>query len=434
MTLPSQPNRKPLVSALVLLTLLSGSVVAIAILFDFTGIDLSGALFLMALVCCIFIAKNSYDLDVANLYTQELEQSFEESLSVASQDFYSQIYQNSPIPYVMINIDGQVRSGNVASMRILELTRQQLEGANIFNLIACEETQHLDFLIEKYRSGIALSDELVKIKRRNGAEVWALLSLFKLTSAKEHLGLLTLVDITKQKQVENAKTQFVSLASHQLRTPIAAIKWSAELLQMDNEQPLSDRQKKYIERLLQGTRQMGLIVDDFLRVSRFELGTFQPEYVPVQLSGLVQDIIQEQSVRINQKNLTVKSFFDSSIETITTDQSLIRMIISNLLSNAVKYTREGGTVHVGFGKKDDDILFSVADNGMGIPSNDQGRVFSKLFRAANAARSVPDGTGLGLYIVKEAVLVLHGNISFTSTENVGTTFEVVLPLQIAATK
>jgi signal transduction histidine kinase len=286
-------------------------------------------------------------------------------------------------------------------------------------------------LIEKYRNAIPVSDETVRVKRPNGTEAWALLSLFHFVSIKEHLGLLTLVDISKQKQVENAKSEFVSLASHQLRTPIAGIKWSAELLQMDNPQNLTDRQRKYIDRLLLAAHRMALLVDDFLRVSRFELGTFQPEYVEVNLTDLIKDIILEHTERIQQKNLDIKTFFDGDIESIISDTNLLRMIITNLFSNAVKYTREGGTVHIGFGRKNDDLLISVADNGMGIPMEDQERVFGKLFRAGNAVRQVPDGTGLGLYIVKEAVSVLGGNISFTSVENISTTFEVVLPLQLS---
>jgi signal transduction histidine kinase len=110
------------------------------------------------------------------------------------------------------------------------------------------------------------------------------------------------------------------------------------------------------------------------------------------------------------------------------------MIITNLYSNAIKYTRESGTIHIGFGRKNDSVVITVADNGMGIPAEDQDGIFKKLFRASNAVRNVPDGTGLGLYIVKEAVAVLKGQISFTTTENIGTTFEVVLPLELGEEK
>jgi signal transduction histidine kinase len=271
---------------------------------------------------------------------------------------------------------------------------------------------------------------MVRIKRKDNREAWALLSLFAYVDSRgERIGLLTLVDITKQKKAEDAKSEFVSLASHQLRTPIAGMKWSAELLLMDNPESLSARQHKYIDRLLISIKRMALLVDDFLRVSRFELGTFQPEYDKVILSELFEDIMEEQSPRVRQKNIEVKTFFDDSIKEYKTDPNLIRMIVTNLYSNATKYTKEKGTIHLGFSKKDGDLIISVADNGMGIPSNDQSEIFSKLFRASNAVRNVPDGTGLGLYIVREAVVVLKGNVSFTTAENIGTTFEVTLPFE-----
>ena len=256
-----------------------------------------------------------------------------------------------------------------------------------------------------------------------------LLSLFPYENAYgEKIGLLTLVDITKQKQIENAKAEFVSLASHQLRTPIAGIKWSAELLQMDPDKNLNEKQRRYVERLLTGVKRMALLVDDFLRVSRFELGTFQPEYKMVSLPTLFSEIIREQEDRVIKKNISIETFFDPNISELNTDPNLLRMAISNLYSNSVKYTKPGGTVHVGYKKIGNELHVSVADNGMGIPVADQERIFTKLYRASNATRNEPDGTGLGLYIVKEAIDVLRGKISFTSVENVSTTFDIILPI------
>jgi signal transduction histidine kinase len=205
------------------------------------------------------------------------------------------------------------------------------------------------------------------------------------------------------------------------------MKWSAELLLMDNPDNFTDRQRKYIDRLLLSVRRMSVLVDDFLRVSRFELGTFVPELTNFNVKELFEDVVLEQAARVDQKNLKVKTFCDDTLTVIRSDKNLVRMIVTNLLSNAVKYTKEKGTIHLGYKKNMDSIVISVVDNGMGIPANDQQRIFSKLFRARNAVRDVPDGTGLGLYIVKEAVDVLKGNITFKSVENQGTTFEVVLP-------
>ncbi|MCD5381115.1 MAG: PAS domain-containing sensor histidine kinase, partial [Candidatus Pacebacteria bacterium] len=367
----------------------------------------------------------------AAVSSAEYKNSVAIDLAVTSEELYVQLYKNSPVPYLILDMEGHVKSANIAAIRMLGSSKTKVQGINIFSRLKSDKLEHLDFLIEKYRSGVAVSDEMVRVTRTDHREAWALLSLFVSHSIEgQKIGLLTLVDITKQKKAEDAKSEFVSLASHQLRTPIAGMKWSAELLQMDNAEALTERQHKYINRLLISIKRMAVLVDDFLRVSRFELGTFQPEYKTVTLSTLFKDIVEEQSPRVKQKKITVKTFFDEAVDTIITDPNLIRMIVTNLYSNATKYTREEGTVHLGFGRKNDDIIITVADNGMGIPLEDQDSIFSKLFRASNAVRDVPDGTGLGLYILREAVSVLKGNVTFTTTENIGTTFEVVLPLEL----
>lgn len=424
-------HKKAFIQSLGIFALLFGAVILLAIYYDFSQIDLEGLLFLMAFLCCVFIAKNTYDLTNASIATDEIKHTVAVDLAISSEELYAQLYKNSPVPYLILDTEGHIKSANIAAVRMLGATQTKVTGINIYSRLQCDDIEHLDLLIEKYQNGISVGDEIVQVKRPDNKETWALLSLFGFTNvAGERIGLMTLVDITKQKRAEDAKSEFVSLASHQLRTPIAGMKWSAELLQLDNPDSLSEQQHKYIDRLLVSIKRMAVLVDDFLRVSRFELGTFRAEYVQVKLSSLFNDIVSEQAGRVKQKNLTVKTFFDQSIDTVVTDPNLMRMIVTNLYSNAVKYTRNDGTVHIGFGKRNDEILITVSDNGMGIPPEDQDGIFSKLFRASNAIRDVPDGTGLGLYIVKEAVSVLKGNISFTSTENIGTTFEVVLPLEL----
>jgi PAS domain S-box-containing protein len=428
-----QRNKKAFAQSLLVFGVLFTFVILLTLYYDFSGIDLGGLLFLAAFLCCVFVAKNTFDLVQSSEQSEELKKTVAMDIAVSSEELYIQLYKNSPVPYVILDIEGHVRSANIAAIRLLGVTQSKVKGVNVFSRLQCDNLEHLDLLVEKYRNGVAVSDEIVRIKRPDHREAWSLLSLFGFSDvAGEKVGLMTLVDITKQKKAEDAKSEFVSLASHQLRTPIAGMKWSAELLLMDNPETLTDRQRKYIDRLLISVRRMALLVDDFLRVSRFELGTFQADYKPVMLTELFEDILSEQAVRVEQKKLVVKTFFDESVDEIVSDQNLLRMIVTNLYSNATKYTRENGTVHIGFGKKDDSVVITVADNGMGIPIEDQDEIFSKLFRAGNAARNVPDGTGLGLYIVREAVSVLKGNITFTSTENIGTTFEVVLPLEYSA--
>lgn len=430
----SSQNKRAAVHALVVFVVLFGIQVLLTLYYDFSGVDLGGLLFLVAFLCCVFVAKNTYDLIQADVTSKELQKSIAMDVAVSSDQLYVQLYKNSPVPYLLIDMEGHIKSANIAAVRMLGVTQAKVRGMNVFGRLQCDDLERLDVMVEKFRSGISVSDKMVQLKRPDKREAWALLSLFTFTDAAgQKIGLLTLVDITKQKKAEDAKSEFVSLASHQLRTPIAGMKWSAELLLVDDPERLSERQRKYIDRLLTSVQRMALLVDDFLRVSRFELGTFQAEYKQVALPALIEDVMEEQSSRVTQKQIEVKTFFDEKVGTIVTDPNLIRMIVTNLYSNAVKYTREQGTIHVGFACKDDNVVITVADNGMGIPAEDQDEIFSKLFRATNAVRNVPDGTGLGLYIVREAVSVLKGNITFSTTENVGTTFEVTLPLELPQT-
>lgn len=426
----SNESKKPLIQSLTTFLFLFTAVVLLAIYYDFSQIDIGGLLFLSAFLCCVFIAKNVYDIARSAETAEELKKNVAMDLAVSSEELYLQLYRNSPVPYLIIDTEGNTKSANIAAVRMLGVTQNRIKGMNVFDQLGCEDQEHLDLLIEKFRGGIPVSDEMVHVKRSDRREAWALLSLFGSTDvAGQRIGLMTLVDITKQKKAEDAKSEFVSLASHQLRTPIAGMKWSAELLLMDNPDTLTDRQHKYIDRLLISIKRMAVLVDDFLRVSRFELGTFQPEYKTVSLTELFNDILLELAPRVDQKKITVKTFYDESVDMVITDLNLMRMIVTNLYSNATKYTREQGTIHLGFGHKDSNLVITVADNGMGIPAEDQDEIFSKLFRASNAVRNVPDGTGLGLYIVREAVTVLKGQVSFTTTENIGTTFEVILPLE-----
>lgn len=407
----------------------SASVVIVSALFiDLIAIDFGVLSFTLAILCCILVTKNVYDVAQSSL--QEATSSFRYTLLGASRSLYTQLYQKSPIPYFVIDATGIIVSANVAGARLLGQQQQKLVGANAFDLVVAESDSHKDILIEKFRSQIGVSDELVSVARPDRKEIWALFSLFTFkTPEEEQQGLLTLVDITRQKKAENAKTEFVSLASHQLRTPIAGMKWSAELLQMDNPESLSDRQVKYLNRLVASINRMSVLVDDFLRVSRFELGNFKPQYQVVTLETLVRDIMGEINETATHKNVTVQTNFDNQVTDYLTDPNLLRMSITNLYANAVKYTPVGGTVSLSYERQGQSLFIRITDTGMGIPESEHDQIFSKLFRASNAVRNEPDGTGLGLYIVREAVSVLRGKVSFVSAQGRGSTFEIQLPYQ-----
>lgn len=234
-------------------------------------------------------------------------------------------------------------------------------------------------------------------------------------------------DVTREHEIDKAKTEFVSLASHQLRTPLSAIGWYSEMLADGDAGKLNEKQQQYLLEITKGNKRMVELVNSLLNVSRLELGTFVAEPVPTDIVTIAKESVKELVALLSQKKLKIDEDYDEKIPKISVDPKLTRIIIQNLLSNAVKYT-EKGKVAITVSEDDKDVLIKVADTGFGIPRHQQKRMFEKLFRADNVRVSNVEGTGLGLYIVKTVIDNVGGSIRFESKENVGTTFFVKIPL------
>ncbi len=236
-------------------------------------------------------------------------------------------------------------------------------------------------------------------------------------------------DITKEKEIDKAKTEFVSLASHQLRTPLSAISWFTEMLIAGDAGKLNKEQKKYLQEIYNGNRNMVELVNALLNVSRIELGTFTVEPEKASVVDLVKDVIKLQKHQMDAKKIAIKEEYQSNLPDINIDKKLTTMIFQNLISNAIKYTPEKGKITVTAKKDSSNLVVSVADTGMGIPEDQKDKIFTKLFRADNVRKTSTEGTGLGLYIVKSILKSTGGEVSFTSKEGKGTTFVVKIPLK-----
>ena len=236
------------------------------------------------------------------------------------------------------------------------------------------------------------------------------------------------MDITKEDEIDRAKSEFVSLASHQLRTPLTSIKWNAEMLLSGNEDPLKDRQRMFVQEISTNAERMNLLVNALLNVSRIELGTFSIDPVPTNLRSVIESLIRECESVIREKHLNIHTFFDETIPTINLDPKFTAIIIKNLLSNAIKYTPKNGKIECELKKEKENVSIRVTDTGIGIPKAQQSSIFKKLFRADNAKEIDTNGTGLGLYIVKSILDYSGGAIRFHSKIGEGSTFVVTLPL------
>ncbi len=237
-------------------------------------------------------------------------------------------------------------------------------------------------------------------------------------------------DITKEKEIDKAKTEFVSLASHQLRTPLSTVNWYSEMLLAGDAGEVTPTQKKYLEEIYKGNQRMVELVNTLLDVSRIEMGTFVVELKSTNIVKLAKSVIDEQMPQINEKKIIFLSSFEEDMPVMRADPKLLRMVIQNLLSNAIKYTPDKGRVEISlFMDNKRNVVFKISDTGYGIPKNQYNKIFTKLFRADNVVGKDTEGTGLGLYIVKSIVDQFKGKTWFESDESKGTTFFVVLPLR-----
>ncbi|HSX53576.1 MAG TPA: HAMP domain-containing sensor histidine kinase [Patescibacteria group bacterium] len=246
------------------------------------------------------------------------------------------------------------------------------------------------------------------------------------------LGILTIViAILIAKAIirlDKLKTEFVSLASHQLRTPLTTINWYAETLLSESVGKLNEEQKKYLKELYGGAQRMDSLTSDLLKVSSLDLGTYASDIKTINVGETLKTTIKDQQLSIDQKGITLTTNIDPNLPTMQLDEHLLGVVFQNLLSNSVKYTPKGGQININVQSKKPNVLIHISDNGIGIPRSQQSQVFAKLFRADNAQNLSANGTGLGLYIVKAMVQRMGGSIWFDSTENQGTNFYVKIPL------
>ncbi len=389
---------------------------------------LLATLFFAGSLIAVIVFQALHIKDDATKLAHGLAQNMAKDMFISSRELFSELYRGSPVPYVIITGDGFVSSTNASAIRLFGITEGELDGKNIFEYIEGDDEVKVGMYPEKLKQGLFVSDDEVRIIRKDGKQRWVLLSLFSFTDNKGHRnGLLTLVDISKQKEIDRAKTEFVSLASHQLRTPITAMRWNMELLFTKFGGEFSDLEKSYLIKVQNSIMRMNNLVDDFLNVSKFELGTLVPQKSAIALRTFFDDFLEEHLVRATDRQVTLTLNLDETLESIITDEKLLSMALNNLVSNAIKYTPEGGSVFIDLSHGPSTLTISVTDTGMGIPKDEQDRLFTKIFRASNAVKNVPDGTGLGLYIADQSVRVLGGSITVASEEGKGTCFTVLIP-------
>ncbi len=263
------------------------------------------------------------------------------------------------------------------------------------------------------------------------------------------------LELTKQNekfgQLDKEKSEFVSTVAHQLRTPLSAIKWTLDiLLKGDTVGELSVEQRALLMKANESNERIINLIRDMLGIDRIESGAYGLSFVDINIIDLIENILVDFESQATRKKIQFVINKDENLPKVSVDPQRMRAVLQNLIENSIKYTREGGTITLdvhsvpasapnapsdSLSKKDtgssvsDHINIAVSDNGIGIPKDQQKDIFKRFFRAQNAKALDPEGSGLGLFIVKTIIQRHGGTLDFKSEESKGTTFLISLPLR-----
>lgn len=232
----------------------------------------------------------------------------------------------------------------------------------------------------------------------------------------------------KLTHLDEAKDEFISMASHQLRTPLTSVKGYIDMVLEGDAGKINDQQHKLLSEAFESSERMVHLINDFLNVSRLQTGKFMIEKRSIDLAHVVEQEVDSLKTTAASHNLRLTYRKPTRFPILSIDENKIRQVMMNFIDNAIYYSRPSTTIVVKLSINDGDAVFEVTDTGIGVPKEAQSHLFTKFFRAGNARKQRPDGTGVGLFLAKKVVTAHHGQVLFRSVEGKGSTFGFRLPL------
>ncbi|MBL7142299.1 MAG: PAS domain S-box protein [Candidatus Pacebacteria bacterium] len=320
---------------------------------------------------------------------------------------------------------GKLSLINLQAEKFFSVKKNDVIGCSVAELISFPEFLPLtEILGEEIKE--VFRKELI-IKEYLNLEVSSVLMM---SGEKRIETLIILHDITREKIVERMKTEFVSLAAHQLRTPLSAIKWTLRMLLDGDLGQITKEQREFIDKSYVSNERMISLINDLLDVTRIEEGRYLYNPVLADIGGMVQFVVKSYKEEIAKKK--IKFSFEKpagKMPKVLVDEEKIKVAIENLLNNSIRYTPSGGEVSINLKSDKKEVQLSVKDSGVGVPKDQTDRIFTKFFRAPNVIRLETEGSGLGLFITKNIIEAHGGKIWFESELNKGSVFHFTLPVK-----
>jgi len=336
-----------------------------------------------------------------------------------------------------LDFDGNVITINQAALKMLGMDEKDVVGKNIDGLVKMFEDQkrilftNLITTKKLSKDTVVFQKENLKVTTNYGKQVYVNLTSSAIKEGVDAgLGaIITLNDVSKEKELEEMKLDFVSMAAHELRTPLTAIRGYLSILQEELLKNLSGEQKSFLDKAFISTSQLAALVENLLSVSRIERGAMRIEAVAQNWKALLQEIITNFTPLAKEKGIDLTLSSPNDLPDALIDKFRISEVLSNLIGNALNYTDKGGSVGISatLDKKTNMLITKVKDTGQGIPDSALPRLFTKFFRVSGVLEQGSKGTGLGLYISKAIVDMHGGEIWVESVLGKGSIFSFTLP-------
>lgn len=313
---------------------------------------------------------------------------------------------------------------NLAAKKFFSLNEDIL-GKRIEEFVGFPRLQNIFFVLGKelkevFRKEIRLEEDLIL----------ELTSIPLIEKEKRISTIVVLHDITREKTVDKLKSEFLSISAHQMRTPLASLKWSLETILKSKSDTFDDIKRQIIKKALEAVERMLSLVNELLDVAAIEEGRCIYKMVPTDFEELVISTINIFEDKIKEKEIQFEFQAPAKkLPRIKIDPKRMSLVLQNLLDNAIRYNYIGGRIKISLEAKEGEIEFKISDSGIGIPQEQQRNIFQKFFRAENALKRETEGSGIGLYVAKNIVQAHGGKIWFESKEGEGTTFYVHLPIK-----
>jgi signal transduction histidine kinase len=346
------------------------------------------------------------------------------------------IISNFIDPIVVFDSDDKIMLINPTARSLFLLNDSDLgvkiSKKNNYSMENFRDIIQSDYIVKNHTEldSIDPTEEEITIEFTGQELTYKVITAAVIDNNNKNLGTMKIFyNLTREKMLDKLKSEFISIASHQLRTPLTAIKWAIKMVLDEEEGELNEEQKTMLEKGYKSNERIITLVNDLLNVSRIEEGRFGYSFGKASLEEALKIVSENLEIKIKQKQIKFIVEKHGKIPEVFIDKQKMQLVLQNLLENAIKYTPESGKVGVDLEVDGEFLRVKIKDNGIGIPKIDQIKLFSKFFRATNAVSLQTEGSGLGLFIVRNVIKKHGGDITFNSKEGIGTEFIFTLPVK-----